>query len=54
MDIQKEYEQELIFQIELEDSKMEKKIKKKGIIRKAGENLTKMMMDRLNSRTGEC
>lgn len=54
MDIQKEYEQELIFQIESENNKLEKKNKKKGIIRKAGENLTKMMMDRLNGRTGDC
>lgn len=54
MDIQKEYEQELIFQIESSDNKEEKKAKRKGIIRKASENLNKMMIDRIKGRTGEC
>lgn len=54
MDIQKEYEQELIFRIESEDSNLKKKNKKKGIIRKAYENLDKMVMDRLKDRTGDC
>ena len=54
MDIQNEYEQELIFKVESEDNKIERKNKKKGIIKKATDNLSKMMMDRLEGRTGEC
>lgn len=54
MDIQKEYEQELIFQIEVENKKEKQSHKQKKVVKMASENLKKMMIDRLTGKTGEC
>lgn len=54
MDIQKEYEAELIFQVEPEKKKDNKNIKTRKIIKVATENLKKMVVHRLNGRAGDC
>lgn len=46
--------QELVFKIETNEQTKNKKVSRKKVIRMAEENLTKMMMDRLDQRTGEC
>jgi len=54
MDIQKEFEQELVFKIEIKNQDSSQKIKKKRVIKLASENLKKMVIDRLGGKTGEC
>ncbi len=50
MNIENMIEQELVFKVEIKN----KKNNQKKVVKVAGENLTKMMMDRLTGRTGEC
>lgn len=54
MDIQNEYEQELVFQIESDDKKEKQTKKQKRVVKLASENLKKMVIDKLSGRTGEC
>ena len=54
MDIENKYEQELVFQIEVEDKTEKQNHKQKKVIKLASENLRKIMMDRLEKKTGEC
>ncbi len=54
MDINQEFEQELVFQVEPENKKSNKEVKTKKITKIATENLKKLVLDRLNERTGEC
>ena len=54
MDIQKEIEQELFFRLEVENKKEKQSHKQKKVIKLASENLKKMVMDRLEGKTGEC
>ena len=54
MDIENKYEQELVFQIEVEDKKEKQSHKQKKVVKLASENLKKMVMDRLDGKTGEC
>lgn len=54
MDIENKYEQELVFQIELENKKEKQNHKQKRVVKLATENLKKMMIDRLQGKTGEC
>jgi len=54
MDIENKYKQELIFKIETKDQNKKIKIKQKKVIKTAEENLTKMIIDRLDGKTGEC
>lgn len=54
MDIQNEYEQELVFQIESDDKKEKQTKKQKRVVKLAAENLKKMVIDKLSGRTGEC
>ena len=53
MDIKNKIEQELVFKIEIKN-KQEKRVKQKGVVRLASENLKKMIIDRLDGKTGEC
>ncbi|HPT65794.1 MAG TPA: hypothetical protein PK257_00590 [Candidatus Woesebacteria bacterium] len=48
------YKQELVFQVETESKKEKQKYKQKKVIELASENLKKIMMDKLNGKTGEC
>lgn len=54
MDIENKYEQELFFQIEPKNKGEGQKTKQKKVVKLASENLTKMVMDRLDGKTGEC
>jgi hypothetical protein len=54
MDIQNEYEQELVFQIETKDKKEKQIHKQKKVLKLASENLKKMVIDKLGGKTGEC
>lgn len=54
MDIQNEYEQELVFQIESEDKKEKIDDKQKRIFRVTSKNLRKLTIDKLNGKVGEC
>jgi len=48
------FEQELVFQIEMEDKREKQNYKQKKVIKLASENLKKIVMDRLEKKTGEC
>ncbi len=54
MDIENNYEQELVFQIEPKDKEEKHGYKQKKVIKLASENLKRMVIDRLNGKTGEC
>jgi len=54
MDIQKEFEKELVFKIEIKNQNSKQKVKKKSVIKLASENLKKLVADRLGGKTGEC
>jgi hypothetical protein len=54
MDIENKYEQELFFRIEVEDKKEKQVHKQRKVIKVAKENLTKMVLDRLEGKTGDC
>ncbi|MDD2225055.1 MAG: hypothetical protein PHP97_02750 [Candidatus Shapirobacteria bacterium] len=54
MDIENKIEQELVFKIEIKNQDSKQKVKKKGVIRLASENLKKLVADRLGGKTGEC
>jgi len=54
MDIQKEFEQELVFKIEIKNQDIKQKVKRKRVVKLASENLKKMTLDRLSGKTGEC
>jgi hypothetical protein len=54
MDIENNYEQELVFQIEVENKKEKQSHKQKRVVKLASENLKKMVIDRLEGKTGEC
>lgn len=54
MDIQNEFEQELVFKIEVKNQVEKQKSKKKRVIKLASENLKKLVESRLNGKTGEC
>jgi hypothetical protein len=54
MDIQNEYEQELVFQIESKNKEEKQNKKQKKVIKLASENFKKMVIDRLDGKTGEC
>ena len=54
MDIENNYEQKLVFKIEVVDREEKQKIKKKRVVKLASENLKKLVESRLNGRTGEC
>lgn len=47
-------EQELIFKIEVKNQNKTIKTKKKKVIKLAQENLAKMVIDRLDGKTGDC
>lgn len=54
MDIQNEFEQELVFKIEAENKEEKHKHKQKKVFKLASENLVKLVIDRLDGKTGEC
>jgi len=54
MDIENNYEQELIFQIKVEDKEQKQNHKQKKVVKMASENLKKLVMSRLDGKTGEC
>lgn len=54
MDIQKEFEQELVFKIEVKNKEGRQNNRQKRVIKLASENLKKMVIDRLGGKTGEC
>ena len=54
MDIENNYEQELVFQIEFKNSEEKQNHKQKKVIKLASENLKKMVMSRIDGKTGEC
>jgi len=54
MDIENNYEQELFFQIEMEDKKEKQNHKQKKVIKAATQNLVKLVLDRLEGKTGDC
>jgi len=54
MDIENNYEQELVFQIEPKNKEDKQTHKQKKVIKLASENMKKMVMDRLEGKTGEC
>ena len=54
MDYQNEFEQELVFQVEIKNKKETRSVKQKKVVKMAEENLKKMVIDRLSDRTGEC
>jgi ferredoxin-fold anticodon binding domain-containing protein len=53
MDIQKEYEKDLVFQIKSANKK-DSKVKTKKIMKIAEENLRKIIKLKLNKQAGEC
>ena len=48
MDIENNYEQELVFKIEKQNKK------EKKVVKLATEQSKRLMMDRINGRTGDC
>jgi len=54
MDIENKYEQELFFQIEVENRKEKQTHKQRKVIKMAKENLTKIILDRIDRKIGDC
>jgi len=54
MDIENNYEQELVFKIENENKIKEQKKKERKVVKLATEQSKRLMMDRINGRTGDC
>jgi len=54
MDMENNYEQELVFSIESKDKEEKRKHKQKRVFKMASENLRQLVIDRLDGRTGEC
>lgn len=54
MDIQNKFEQELFFQIETENTDKKQNRKQNKVIKLAEVNLKKIVMDKLEGKTGEC
>lgn len=47
-------ENELVFSIEVKDLDKKQKTRQKRVVKIATENLAKMVIDRLDGKTGEC
>lgn len=54
MDIENNYEQELIFKIKIENKTNSQNKKEKKVVKMAVEQSKKLMLDRINGRTGDC
>lgn len=54
MDFQNKFETELVFKVELKDKEEKQTSKQKKVTKMASINLKKMVIDKLNGRTGDC
>ncbi|MDD4027206.1 MAG: hypothetical protein PHO75_03375 [Candidatus Shapirobacteria bacterium] len=54
MDIENNYEQELVFQVKVENKEDKQNYKQKKVVKMASKNFRKLVMSRIEGKTGEC